>query len=234
MKIIRNYSNVAEAGFAQSLLEAAGIAATLLDEHAATLGPQFVPWGIRLEVPDDDAQRALEILDHHVGLDSLPAAAAPDPSGFAPPISPNNIASILAEIRSLRRIGRIILAVCILLLATAIFYIAARSGSPPVSRPATQQTQSDSWQKVQTAVDRFEYDKATEMLQRIVAKYPKDYYGYAYLGNIALASGKRQDAEHYYARAYELLPTEENEKKLTAVRRLMMESGDPQPPTSTK
>ena len=46
MKTIRRFSNVAEVGFARSLLEAAGIHATLADEHVYTLGPLCE--GIRL------------------------------------------------------------------------------------------------------------------------------------------------------------------------------------------
>jgi hypothetical protein len=63
MKTIRTFGNVAEAGFAQSLLVAAGIDASLADEYAATLGAPFVTWGMRLQVPEEDEERALEILE---------------------------------------------------------------------------------------------------------------------------------------------------------------------------
>jgi hypothetical protein len=63
MNTIRRYGNVTEAGLARSVLMAAGINATLADEYAGTLGPPFAPWGIRLQVPDEDSARALEILD---------------------------------------------------------------------------------------------------------------------------------------------------------------------------
>src|ERR1043166_9199888 len=119
MKIIRRYSNVAEAGFAQSLLEAAGIDATLADEQAATLGPQFVPWGIRLEVPDSDAQRALEILNRQVGVDSLPPDVTPPATA---PTNQDVIAPILTEIRRLRISNLTASIICILLLIVAITY----------------------------------------------------------------------------------------------------------------
>ncbi len=52
-----------------------------------------------------------------------------------------------------------------------------------------------------------------------LAKYPQDYYGHEYLGNIYLALGDSARAEQEYARAYELLPSENNEKMLTAIRK---------------
>jgi hypothetical protein len=63
VKTIRRFGNVAQAGFAQSLLEAAGVDATLADEHAFTMGAQFAPWGIRLQVPDTEAERAVALLE---------------------------------------------------------------------------------------------------------------------------------------------------------------------------
>jgi len=63
MKTVRSYGNVAEAGFAQSLLRAAGIDASLIDENAATIGLD-----IRLQAPDEDVELALEILDGKAGL----------------------------------------------------------------------------------------------------------------------------------------------------------------------
>jgi hypothetical protein len=69
MRTIRNYSNSVEAGFAQSLLEASGIDAVLLDENAAASGVIFTMWSIRLQVPDGDVTRALEILDRKSDVD---------------------------------------------------------------------------------------------------------------------------------------------------------------------
>jgi Putative prokaryotic signal transducing protein len=62
MQTIRTFSNIAEAGLACSVLKAAGIRAALADENAFTLGPQYVPWGIRLQVPEQDADEAERLL----------------------------------------------------------------------------------------------------------------------------------------------------------------------------
>ncbi len=79
MKTIRRFTNIAEAGFACSLLEAAGINAALADEHAYTLGPQYAPWGIRLQVSEPDADRAERVLDQQEGFSPLPDDFVPPP-----------------------------------------------------------------------------------------------------------------------------------------------------------
>lgn len=80
MITIRRFSNVAEAGFARSVLEAVGIDAALADENAFTLGPQYVPWGIRLQVPEPDAERAQRVLDQQEGFAPLPDDFVPPPA----------------------------------------------------------------------------------------------------------------------------------------------------------
>ena len=79
MLTIRRFSNIAEAGFARSVLEAVGIEAVLADEHAFTLGPQYAPWGIRLQVPEGDAERAKRVLDQQDGFLPLPDDFLPPP-----------------------------------------------------------------------------------------------------------------------------------------------------------
>ena len=79
MKTIRRFSNIAEAGFACSLLEATGIQAALADEHAFSLGQAFAPWGIRLQVPEADTERAMRVLDRQEGFSPLPDDFIPPP-----------------------------------------------------------------------------------------------------------------------------------------------------------
>ena len=63
MKTIRTFSNLSEAGFASSLLEAAGIKASLADEQSFSIGYGQVGGGLRLQVEDADAERAERVLD---------------------------------------------------------------------------------------------------------------------------------------------------------------------------
>jgi tetratricopeptide (TPR) repeat protein len=86
-------------------------------------------------------------------------------------------------------------------------------------------SQTDSWATVRGAMDRFDYDKAYEISQRIVTRYPSNYFGHTYLGSISIATGRFKDAERHYSRAYELLPSEENEKILEAVRKGLGRTG---------
>ena len=62
MKTLRTYGNLAEAGFAQSLLESAGIPAALADENAYTLGYGRVVGDIRLQVEEQDVEKAGHVL----------------------------------------------------------------------------------------------------------------------------------------------------------------------------
>ena len=72
MKTVRTYFNVMEAGFAESLLKAGGIDASLANENAAAIG-----LSIQLQVPDEDIERALRVLNGEAGLNpqrSVPPA----------------------------------------------------------------------------------------------------------------------------------------------------------------
>jgi hypothetical protein len=61
MRTLRSYNNVGEAGFAQSLLDAAGIPALLEHEAATSLSPVGVS-AVRLQVPQEHCAEAERIL----------------------------------------------------------------------------------------------------------------------------------------------------------------------------
>ena len=62
------------------MLNAAGIEATLADEHAYTLGQQYAPWGIRLQVAENDQAMANKVLAHGEGFTPLPEDFIPPPA----------------------------------------------------------------------------------------------------------------------------------------------------------
>ncbi len=64
MTTLRSYQNLGEAGFAQSLLEAAGIPVVLADEAATALSPAGVS-AVRLQVPQEHVAEAQRILADH-------------------------------------------------------------------------------------------------------------------------------------------------------------------------
>ena len=88
MKTVKTFSSLYEAGFASSLLEASGIPALLADELTHQLVPGMAVAGIRLQVEDQDFERAVLILkegpDAQVTPASLPPSEAPDGRGGIP------------------------------------------------------------------------------------------------------------------------------------------------------
>ena len=77
---------------------------------------------------------------------------------------------------------------------------------------------SDSWQEARSLLDQGEHQRAQVMLQNLIKKYPAYYYGYAILGSLHQELGNAKEAEVNYAKAYDLFPTDENEKTLRAIR----------------
>ena len=62
MRTLKTFANLAEAGFASSLLESAGIGASLVDEQSFLMTPGMATGGIRLQVEDADFERAARVL----------------------------------------------------------------------------------------------------------------------------------------------------------------------------
>lgn len=122
---------------------------------------------------------------------------------------------ILIELRKSRRLNQIAFIVVLFLLA-----ISSALETYSISR-RQQEKEADSWYAVRTATEHAEYDKARAIAEHLTKKNPEDYYGYSYLGNIALATGRLKEAESNYVRAAELLPSEENEKAVQAIRKRM-------------
>ena len=60
---IATFLNIGEAKLAQGKLSSAGIVASVRDENAMNLHIGMAMWGIKLQVPDRQVVRALEILD---------------------------------------------------------------------------------------------------------------------------------------------------------------------------
>jgi Putative prokaryotic signal transducing protein len=60
---IATFLNIGEAKLAQGKLSSAGIEASVRDENAMNLHIGMAMWGIKLQVPDNQVVRALEVLD---------------------------------------------------------------------------------------------------------------------------------------------------------------------------
>jgi len=133
---------------------------------------------------------------------------------------------ILDELRDqtaiFRKANRINIAVLRIFLAVIAVLIAL---TPSIQRmlygSKTPSQQTDSWQEARTLLDQGEYQRAQEMLQRLIKKHPNFYYGYALLGYLHQELGNMMDAEANYTKAYDLFPTEDNKKTLTAIRMVL-------------
>lgn len=75
MKTVRTFSNLAEAGFCSSLLEASGIRAFVADEQSYASGYGAAIGPLRLQVGEDDFERAVAVLERGPDAASENAAA---------------------------------------------------------------------------------------------------------------------------------------------------------------
>ena len=83
-----------------------------------------------------------------------------------------------------------------------------------------QEAPRDSWREARTLVDQGEIARGTAMIDRLLVKSPRNFYGYRLMGFVEQGRGNLQAAEINFAKTYELFPTEENEKNLAAIRKV--------------
>ena len=83
----------------------------------------------------------------------------------------------------------------------------------------------DAWREARVLVDKGEIDKGRAMISRMIARNPRNYYGYRLMGFVEQERGDLKAAETNFARACELFPTEENEKNLAAIRKVQAQAG---------
>ena len=114
---------------------------------------------------------------------------------------------ILKELQRSRRSNQVLLAVI-----SIVFLVVTISHQKPAEP-------EHSWTAVLTATRQLDYPRALSLAQANVALQPNDYYGHSYLGIIYLAMGDVTNSEAQYLQAYELFPSEENEKNLAAIRK---------------
>ena len=81
--------------------------------------------------------------------------------------------------------------------------------------------QRATWSASHTAFDDGNYEKAIELTQTMIQKNPGYYFGYTRLATAYQAKGDLPNAEANFLKAYELYPSEENEKALTTIRKVL-------------
>ena len=135
---------------------------------------------------------------------------------------------ILSELRKLRKLAQLqtwFLAVVVIGGICSLFLVHYGRMNALRERTQEKQEQAYSWKAVDTACDQRDFSRALSLAQALVARRSYDYFGHAYLGNIYLALNDLTNCAASYLRAYELWPSEENDKNLAAIRkRLAMEN----------
>ncbi len=215
MVTLRTYTNALEAGMTKSILDKHNIFCSLADENANLYGGAPFAMPVRLLVREEQADEARRILE-------TTAQQFKDLERTGQAWEKNSmdgeLTDILDELKKVRsRIESNTAIVVLLLVGFVIYGLYQINSSSTTSQ--SRQRQTESWNSVRTAIDNFQYDKAAEIAQRLTEKNPNYYYGYAYLGHIALERNRLKEAEGYFARAYELFPSNENEQDLQAVRK---------------
>ena len=203
MVTLRTYTNSIEAGMAKSILDQHNIFCSLADENANVYGGAPFAMPVRLQVREEQADEALRILETTAQTFSENFGQVENPQEKDSMSS--RLTDVLDELKKLR--GRIEnnTALVVLLFVGLVFYALIQvnfSTSWSGSRPR----QTDTWNSVRTALDNSQYDRAAEIARRITEKNPNYYYGYSYLGYIALERDRLKEAEGYFARSYELFP----------------------------
>ena len=116
---------------------------------------------------------------------------------------------ILVHLRQLKRV--------VYWVGFLLFVLAVPTFYQGFSRASSEA--APSWERVRVWVGRQDFPMALSMAQTLVTRQPDYYWGHSYLAHIYLATGDVTNAEKEYSRAYDLFPSEENDKNLAAVRK---------------
>ena len=200
---------------AKSILDDHNIFCSLADENANLYGGAPFAMPVRLLVSEEQADEARRILETRAQEFKDLASTGERQEENS---TNNNMSEILDELKQLRskiENHTAIFLILAIFLACSSVYRTYFQSTPSRAR----QGQTETWNSARTAMDNFEYDKAAEIAQRLVEKNPKYYYGYAFLGQIALVRNQLKEAERCFAHAYELFPTDDNQQKLEATRK---------------
>jgi tetratricopeptide (TPR) repeat protein len=192
------------------------IVCSLADENSNLYGGGPLAMPIRLLVVEEQVEQARHILDD--AREPLPDDFDPGNGSLKTTEDVNQ--QILSELGKVRRANQWIALGMIVTLIITVYLLSE------LPRRATSP-----WLEVDRALHRYDYDGAISLAKAMITRYPKDYYGHQYLGNIYRNMGDLKHAEEEYSRAYELSPPQVLQEELKAIRqrRLHEESAQPSP-----
>lgn len=217
MVTLRTYANAVEAAVAKSLLDDRKILCSLADEASHLYGGAPMAMPVRLLVAEDQVEEARRILEEEG--QSLPDEF--DSITDNSKTSENMNQQLISELRELhqRQWWTTILLIALLVLTVYLISELPRREISP-------------WTDVYRARRQYDYSRAVKLAKGITARYPNDYYGHEYLGDIYLEMGDLANAEAEYSRAYELAPPQVLQEKLKGVRKRRGTEPGPQPTLS--
>ena len=127
-------------------------------------------------------------------------------------------------LKSANRIGANVVALLGILVVLAIVNLIY--GDSISAAGKAREAALDSWRDARALVDKGDLQKGKEMIARLIAKNPRNYYGYRLMGFVEQEIGNLNEAEANFAKARDLFPTEENEKNLAAIRKVRATTPD--------
>jgi len=155
----------------------------------------------------------------------------------------NDNASILAELRRIgawadmqRKITKwsfIVMAVLIPAMIVFGIVIVKREAASMEDTLSPQKPERPTWSDVDWKVRHIDIDEAIRIGEELIQKTPQYPEGHQRLAWAYLAAGKTEQARQHYAQAFQLFPSEENQKLLIAIDKRIKE-GNPQPDGAVK
>lgn len=150
----------------------------------------------------------------------------------------NEDESILAELRRIgawadmqRKITKwSFVAMAILIPAMIVFGIVMvkRETARFEDTLSPQKSEKPTWSDVDWKIRHADLDEAIRIGEELIQKTPQYPEGHQRLASAYLAAGKTEQAREHYAQAFQLFPSEENEKLLIAIDK-RIKQGNPQP-----
>src|SRR5207302_3904077 len=104
------------------------------------------------------------------------------------------MAEVLDELKRLRskvEVYTTIIVAVVFISSGSSLYRTYFSGASNTGRSS----QVETWNSAHAAMDKFDYDKAAAIVRRLIDKNPNYYYGYSFLGYIALERNDLREAE---------------------------------------
>lgn len=145
----------------------------------------------------------------------------------------NDNESILAELRRIgawadmqRKITKWSFITMVIIIPAMIVFgivIVKREAASMEDTSSPQKPEKPAWSDVDWKIRHADLDEAIRIGEELIQKTPQYPEGHQRLALAYLAAGKTEQARQHYAQAFQLFPSEENEKLLIAINKRIKE-----------